>query len=51
MSHPASEGKPNVDHVRDRIGTYVHNDYINDLSSHNASNNHRVSNIITDQSH
>jgi hypothetical protein len=34
MSHPVSEGKPNVNHVRARI-------IINDLSSHNALNNHK----------
>jgi hypothetical protein len=28
MSHPVLEGKPNVNHVRARIRTHVHNDYI-----------------------
>jgi hypothetical protein len=28
MSHPVLEGKPNANHVRDRIRTHVHNDYI-----------------------
>jgi hypothetical protein len=32
MSHPVLEGKPNVNHVRVRIRTHVHNDYINDSS-------------------
>jgi hypothetical protein len=30
MSHPVSEGKPNVNHVRARIRTHVHSDYINE---------------------
>jgi hypothetical protein len=29
---PGFEGKPNVNHVRARIRTHVHSDYINDLS-------------------
>jgi hypothetical protein len=28
MSHPVLEGKLNVNHVRARIRTHVHNDYI-----------------------
>jgi hypothetical protein len=28
MSHPVLEGKPNVNHVRARIRTHVHNAYI-----------------------
>jgi hypothetical protein len=28
MSHPVSEGKPTANHVRARIRTHVHNDYI-----------------------
>ena len=28
MSHPVLEGKANVNHVRARIRTHVHNDYI-----------------------
>jgi hypothetical protein len=28
MSHPVLEGKPNVNHVRARISTHVHSDYI-----------------------
>jgi hypothetical protein len=28
MSHPVLEGKPNANHVRARIRTHVHNDYI-----------------------
>jgi hypothetical protein len=32
LSHPVSEGKPNANHVRARIRTHVHSDYINDLS-------------------
>jgi hypothetical protein len=28
MAHPVSEGKPNANHVRARIRTHVHNDYI-----------------------
>jgi hypothetical protein len=28
MSHPVLEGKPNVNHVRARIRTHVHNNYI-----------------------
>jgi hypothetical protein len=30
MSHPVSEGKPNANHVRVRIRTHVHSDYINE---------------------
>jgi hypothetical protein len=29
MSHPISEGKPNVNHVRARIRIHVHDNYIN----------------------
>jgi hypothetical protein len=36
MSHPVSESKLNANHVRVRIRTHVHSDYINDLSLHNA---------------
>jgi hypothetical protein len=32
LSHPVLEGKPNANHVRARIRTHVHNDYINDSS-------------------
>jgi hypothetical protein len=32
VSHPVSEGKPNANHVRARIRTHVHSDYINDSS-------------------
>jgi hypothetical protein len=28
VSHPVLEGKPNANHVRARIRTQVHNDYI-----------------------
>jgi hypothetical protein len=28
LSHPVLEGKPNVNHVRARIRTHVHSDYI-----------------------
>jgi hypothetical protein len=28
VSHPVLEGKPNENHVRARIRTHVHNDYI-----------------------
>jgi hypothetical protein len=28
MSHPIWEGKPNANHVRARIKTHIHNDYI-----------------------
>jgi hypothetical protein len=28
LSHPVLEGKPNVNHVRARIRTQVHSDYI-----------------------
>jgi hypothetical protein len=28
MSHPVLEGKPNVNHVRVRIRTHIHSDYI-----------------------
>jgi hypothetical protein len=28
MSHPILEGKPNANHVRARIRTHVHSDYI-----------------------
>jgi hypothetical protein len=28
MSHPVLEGKPNVNHVRARIRTHIHSDYI-----------------------
>jgi hypothetical protein len=28
LSHPILEGKPNANHVRARIRTHVHNDYI-----------------------
>ena len=30
VSHPVLEGKPNANHVRARIRTHVHNDYINE---------------------
>jgi hypothetical protein len=32
MSHPVLESKSNVNHVRARIRTHIHNDYINDSS-------------------
>jgi hypothetical protein len=41
MSHPLSEGNPNANHVRVRIRTHVHSNYIDDSSSHNALNNHK----------
>jgi hypothetical protein len=28
VSHPVLEGKPNVNHVRARIRTHIHSDYI-----------------------
>jgi hypothetical protein len=28
MSHPVLDGKPNANHVRARIRTHVHSDYI-----------------------
>jgi hypothetical protein len=28
MSHPVLEGKPNANHVRARIRTHVHSDYV-----------------------
>jgi hypothetical protein len=28
VSHPVLEGKPNVNHVRAKIRTHVHSDYI-----------------------
>jgi hypothetical protein len=28
LSHPVLEGKPNANHVRARIRTHVHSDYI-----------------------
>jgi hypothetical protein len=34
MSHPVLEGKPNVNHVRARIKTHVHSDYI--IGHHNT---------------
>jgi hypothetical protein len=39
LSHLVQEGKPNAN--RAMIRTRVHNDYINDSSLHNASNNHK----------
>jgi hypothetical protein len=30
VSHPVLEGKPNANHVRARIRTHVHSDYINE---------------------
>jgi putative heme iron utilization protein len=30
LSHPVLEGKPNANHVRARIRTHVHSDYINE---------------------
>jgi hypothetical protein len=41
MSDSVLEGKPNANHVRARIRTHVHSDYINDSSEHNASNNNK----------
>jgi hypothetical protein len=32
VSHPVLEGKLNANHVRARIRTHIHNDYINDSS-------------------
>jgi hypothetical protein len=32
VSHSVLEGKPNANHVRARIRTHVHSDYINDSS-------------------
>jgi hypothetical protein len=41
VSHAILEDKPNANHVRARIKTHVHSDYINDSSQHNASNNNK----------
>jgi hypothetical protein len=41
MSDLISEVKPNTNHVCASIRTHVQNDYINDSSSHNTSNNHK----------
>jgi hypothetical protein len=32
LSHPVLEGKLNANHVRARIRTHIHSDYINDSS-------------------
>jgi hypothetical protein len=47
MSHPVLEGKPNANHVRARIRTHVHNDYI--IGHHHTMlelNNKKVLNYI-----
>jgi hypothetical protein len=47
MSHPVLEGKPNANHVRARIRTHVHNNYI--IGHHHAMfelNNGKVLNYI-----
>jgi hypothetical protein len=47
MSHPVLEGKPNVNHVRARIRTHVHSDYI--IGHHHTMlelNNGKVLNYI-----
>jgi hypothetical protein len=41
LSHPVSEGNPNANHIRARIRTHVHIDYVDDSSSYNALNNHK----------
>jgi hypothetical protein len=38
---PGFRKQNECEHVRVRIRTHVHNDYINDLSSHNNSNNNK----------
>jgi hypothetical protein len=47
LSHPVLEGKPNENHVRARIRTHVHNDYI--IGHHHTMlelNNGKVLNYI-----
>jgi hypothetical protein len=47
MSHPVLEGKPNANHVRARIKTHVHSDYI--IAHHHTMlklNNEKVLNYI-----
>jgi hypothetical protein len=47
LSHPVLEGKPNANHVRARIRTHVHNDYI--IGHHHTMlelNNRMVLNYI-----
>jgi hypothetical protein len=47
MSHPVLEGKPNANHVRARIKTHVHSDYI--IGHHHTMlelNNEKVLNYI-----
>jgi hypothetical protein len=47
VSHPVSEGKPNANHVRARIRTHVHSDYI--IGHHHTMlelNNRKVLNYI-----
>jgi hypothetical protein len=47
LSHPVLEGKPNVNHVRARIRTHIHNDYI--IGHHHTMlelNNKNVLNYI-----
>jgi hypothetical protein len=47
VSHPVLEGKPNANHVRARIRTHVHSDYI--IGHHHAMlelNNGKVHNYI-----
>jgi hypothetical protein len=47
VSHPVLEGKPNANHVRARIRTHVHSDYI--IGHHHTMlelNNGKVLNYI-----
>jgi hypothetical protein len=47
LSHPVLEGKPNANHVRVRIRTHVHSDYI--IGHHHTIlelNNEKVLNYI-----
>jgi hypothetical protein len=47
MSHPILEGKPNANHVRARIRTHIHSDYI--IGHHHIMlelNNRRILNYI-----
>jgi hypothetical protein len=47
LSHPVLEGKPNANHVRARIRTHVHSDYI--IGHHHTMlelNNGKVLNYI-----
>jgi hypothetical protein len=47
VSHPVLKGKPNANHVRARIRTHVHNDYI--IGHHHTMlelNNEKILNYI-----